>query len=110
MTCFMFQLTVEPGQLGRLRELNEQYEPVMARVTAGIDGLNRIEKWLFGDIYVERVDFDGDFADFARQFTADPEIRQFLRSVDGCFTESLKQMPARQMSPLQTLATEEEHA
>jgi hypothetical protein len=110
MTCFMFQLTVQPGQLGRLRELNEQYEPVMAKVTAGIAGLNRIEKWLFGDTYVERVDFDGDFADFARQFTADPEIRQFLRSVDGCFTESLKQMSACQMSPLQTLAKEEERA
>jgi hypothetical protein len=110
MTCYMFQLTVAPGQLGRLKELNEQYEPVMAEVTAGIDGLNRIEKWLLGDTYVERVDFDGDFTDFARQFTADAEIRQFLRSVDGCFTESLKQMSARRMSPLQTLATEEEHA
>jgi hypothetical protein len=103
MTCYMFQLTVAEGQLGRLRELNEQYEPVMAKVAAGIDGLHRIEKWLLGQTYVERIDYDGDFADFARQFTAEREIRQFLRSVDGCFVESLKEMTARAMVPLQQL-------
>lgn len=103
MTCYMFQLTVAEGQLGRLRELNEQYEPVLARVAAGIEGLHRIEKWLLGQTYVERVDYDGDFADFARQLTAEKEIRQFLRSVDGCFAESLKEMTATAMSPLQQL-------
>ena len=103
MTSYMFQLTAAEGQLGRLIELNEQYEPVMARVAAGIEGLHRIEKWLLGPTYVERVDYDGDFADFARQFTAEKEIRQFLRSVDGCFVESLKEMTASAMSPLQQL-------
>ncbi len=103
MTCYMFQLTVAEGQLGRLTELNEQYKPVMARVAAGIEGLHRIEKWLLGACYVECVDYDGDFADFARQFTAEKEIRQFLRSVDGCFVESLKEMTASAMTPLQRL-------
>ena len=40
MSSYMFQLTVAEGQLGRLTELNEQYEPVMARVAAGIEGWN----------------------------------------------------------------------
>ena len=68
-----------------------------------VEGLHRIEKWLLGPTYVERVDYDGDFADFARQFTAEKEIRQFLRSVDDCFVESLKEMTASAMSPLQQL-------
>ncbi|HUZ34943.1 MAG TPA: hypothetical protein VMV17_01280 [Streptosporangiaceae bacterium] len=105
MTCYMFQLTVQPGQHSRLRELNEQYEPVLARVAAGIHGLNSIEKWLLGAVYIERVDFDGEFADFAKQLTADKEVRQFLRSVGECFAESLREMPARGMSCLQALPT-----
>jgi hypothetical protein len=99
----MFQLTVKAGQLDRLRRLNEQYEPVMAKAAASIEGLNGIEKWLLGNTYVERIDFDGDFTDFAAQFGSDKEIRQFLRSVNECFVQSLGDMPDRQMSCLQAL-------
>ncbi len=103
MTCYMFQLTVSPGAQDRLRQLNEEYGPLLAKVAAGIEGLHGIEKWLLGDTYVERIDFDGEFADFARQLSADKQVRQFLRSVDGCFVESLKEMTDRAMSCLQAL-------
>lgn len=103
MTCYMFQLTVSPGAHDRLRQLNEEYGALLAKIAGGIEGLRGIEKWVLGDTYVERIDFDGEFADFARQFSADKEARQFLRSVDGCFTESLKEMTDRAMSCLQAL-------
>lgn len=103
MTCYMFQLTIAPGAHDRLRQLNEEYGPLLATVTGGIDSLRGIEKWVLGDTYVERIDFDGEFADFARQLSADKEVRQFLRSVDECFTQSLKEMTDRAMSCLQTL-------
>jgi len=103
MTCYMFQLTIAPGAHDRLRQLNEEYGPRLATVAGGIDGLRGIEKWVLGDTYVERIDFDGEFADFARQLSADQEVRQFLRSVDGCFTQSLKEMTDRAMGCLQTL-------
>lgn len=103
MTCYMFQLTISPGAHGRLRQLNEEYGPLLAKVASGIEGLHGIEKWMLGDTYVERIDFDGEFADFARQLSADKEVRQFLRSVDGCFTQSLKDMTSRAMSRLQAL-------
>jgi hypothetical protein len=103
MTCYMFQLTVAAGAQEQLRRLNQEYGPLLAKVAGGIEGLRGIEKWLLGDTYVERIDFDGEFADFARQFSADQEVRQFLRSVDACFTESLKEMAGRAMSCLQSL-------
>lgn len=103
MTCYMFQLTISPGARDRLRQLNEEYGPLLATVASGIEGLRGIEKWVLGDTYVERIDFDGEFADFARQLSADKEVRQFLRSVDGCFTQSLKEMTGRAMSRLQAL-------
>jgi hypothetical protein len=103
MTCYMFQLTISSGAHGRLRQLNEEYGPILAKVAGAIDGLRGIEKWVLGDTYVERIDFDGEFADFARQLSADKEVRQFLRSVDGCFTQSLKEMTDRAMTCLQAL-------
>ena len=103
MNCYMFQLTISPGAHDRLRQLNKEYGPLLATVAGRIDGLRGIEKWVLGDTYVERIDFDGEFADFARQLSADKEVRQFLRSVDGCFTQSLKEMTDRAMSCLQTL-------
>lgn len=103
MTAYLFHLTVRPGQHQRLRELNDQYAAVMATVSGGIAGLAGIEKYLRGSDYVERVDFDGDFAEFAKQFTADREIRQFLRQVDECFVESLRDMTDQQMSCVQNL-------
>ncbi len=103
MTCYMFQLTIAPGAHDRLRQLNEEYGPLLAKVASGIGGLHGIEKWVLGDTYVERIDFDGEFADFARQLSADKGVRQFLRSVDGCFTQSLEEMTDRAMSCLQTL-------
>jgi hypothetical protein len=99
----MFQLTISPGTHEQLRRLNEEYGPLLAKVAGGIEGLRGIEKWMLGDTYVERINFDGEFADFARQFSADIQVRQFLRSVDACFTESLKEMTDRAMSCLQAL-------
>jgi len=52
---------------------------------------------------VEVIDFDGAFADFAAQLTADQEVRQFLRSVNGCFVQSLRDMAQREMSCIQAL-------
>lgn len=103
MTCYMFQLSVQAGKLDRLRQLNEEYQAVLDRAAAAIPGLHGIEKWLLGQVYVERVDFDGEFADFARQLTADKDVRQFLRSVGECFVEPLRDMAVREMSCLQAL-------
>ncbi len=105
MTAYLFHLTVRPGQHQRLRQLNDQYADAMTSVTSGIVGLGGIEKYVLGDDYVERVDFDGDFTDFAKQFTADREIRQFLRQVDECFVESLRDMADQQMSCVQNLTS-----
>jgi hypothetical protein len=105
VTAYLFHLTVRPGQHQRLRELNDQYAGVMAAVGHDIAGLGGIEKYLLGDDYVERVEYDGDFAEFAKQFTAEREIRQFLRQVDDCFVESLQDMADQQMSCVQNLTS-----
>jgi hypothetical protein len=103
MPRYVFHLTVRDGRLDRLRELNDTYDDVLRRAAAGVPGLGGIEKYLLGDEYVEQIDYDGEFADFATQFGADPEVRQFLRSVNECFEQPLKQMPEREMARLQTL-------
>lgn len=100
----MFQLTVQPGKFARLRQLNDEYETALVRACDRIPGLHSIEKWLFEDVYVERIEFDGEFSDFTAQLTADRDIRQFLRSVSECFTQPLTAMDARQMSCLQELS------
>ncbi|HLI41560.1 MAG TPA: hypothetical protein VKV35_07940 [Streptosporangiaceae bacterium] len=101
MARYVFHLQVADGQARRLRELNEQYSEALRRVTGTIPGLRGIGKYLLGDQYVEVVDFDGAFADFAAQLAADQEVRQFLRSVSGCFVQSLRDMAQREMPCLQ---------
>lgn len=103
MPRYTFHLQVADGQLARLRELNEQYDDALRSAAKGISGLRGIHKYVLGDHYVEQVDYDGDFGDFSRQLTADKEVRQFLRSVDGCFVQSLRDMPDQEMACLQTL-------
>lgn len=101
MPAYVFHLTVRDGQHERLRELNDQYAGALARVGRGIVGLGGIEKYLLGDDYVERVDYDGEFAEFAKQLGADREVREFLREVNSCFVQSLRDMPQRQMTCIQ---------
>lgn len=103
MPRYVFHMQIADGQAGRLRELNEQYADVMRRATAGIPGLHAIEKYVLSDEYIELVDYDGDFADFSKQLTADRDVRQFLRSVDECFVQSLREMPDREMPCMQRL-------
>ena len=103
--------TLQVTDAGRLRQLNEQYRPALARAAAGIPGLIGIEKYLLGDQYVEVIELTGSFGDFARQLAADPEVREFLRAVGACFAQSLRDLPAREMSLLQSVpgpATEKE--
>lgn len=101
VTRYVFILQVKDAD--RLRQLNERYQPALARAAAGIPGLAGIEKYLLGDQYVELIDLEGSFADFARQLAADPEVRQFLREVDACFVQSLRDLPSRQLSLLQSV-------
>jgi hypothetical protein len=101
-TRYVFLLQVKDAD--RLRQLNELYQPALARAAAGIPGLIGIEKYLIGDQYVELIDLEGDFAGFARQLAADPEVRQFLREADACFLQSLRELPSRRLSLLQSLS------
>lgn len=103
MPRYVFHMQVRSGELERLRELNEQYADVLRRATKDIAGLHTIEKYLLDDQYVEQIDFDGDFADFAQQLTADRDVREFLRRIDACFVQSLREMRTREMSCIQTL-------
>ncbi len=103
MPRYVFHMQVRDGQRERLHQLNEQYADVLRRATKDIAGLHTIEKYLLDDQYVEQIDFDGDFADFSQQLTADRDVRQFLRSIDECFVQSLREMPTREMSCIQTL-------
>ena len=103
MPRYVFHMQVADGQAQRLQELNEQYGEALRRATKAIPGLGGIEKYLLGDQYVEVIDFDGAFADFSAQLTADQEVRQFLRSVNGCFVQSLRDMADREMSCIQAL-------
>jgi hypothetical protein len=102
VTRHVFILGVKDTE--KLQQLNEQYGAALARAAGGIAGLEAIEKYLLGGTYAELIDFDGDFADFARQFAADPEVRQFLREVDACFVQSLRELAGREMSLLQSLS------
>lgn len=101
VTRYVFILQVKDAE--RLRQLNERYQPALARAAAGIPGLAGIEKYLLGDQYVELIDLEGSFTDFARQLAADPEVRQFLREVDACFVQSLRDLPSRRLSLLQSV-------
>lgn len=103
MPRYVFHMQVADGQAERLRELNEQYGEVLRRAAKAIPGLRGIEKYLLGEQYVEVVDFDGAFADFSAQLTADKQVRQFLRSVNACFAQSLRDMAEREMSCIQAL-------
>jgi hypothetical protein len=103
MPRYVFHMQVADGRADRLRELNEQYGEVLRRVTKTIPGLRGIEKYLLDGEYVEVVDFDGAFSDFATRLTADKEVRQFLRSVDECFVQSLRNMTEREMRRIQAL-------
>jgi hypothetical protein len=103
MPRYVFHMQVADGATDRLRELNEQYDDVLRRASENIPGLRSIEKYLLGEEYVELIDFDGEFADFSTQLTADKEVRQFLRSVNECFVQSLRDMPERAMSTIQSL-------
>jgi hypothetical protein len=103
MPRYVFHMQVADGQAERLRELNERYGEALRRAAEAIPGLSGIEKYLLGEQYVEVVDFDGAFADFSAQLTADTEVRQFLRSVNGCFVQSLREMAERQMPCIQAL-------
>jgi len=104
MPRYVFHMQVADGQAERLRELNEQYGEVLRRATKAIPGLRGIEKYLLGEQYVEVVDFDGAFADFSVQLTADKQVRQFLRSVNECFVQSLRDMAEREMPCIQALS------
>lgn len=103
MPRYTFHLQVANGQSDRLRELNEQYADVLRRATQQIARLHGITKYVLGEHYVEQIDFDGEFGEFSQQLTADREVRQFLRSVDECFVQSLRDMPNLEMACLQTL-------
>jgi hypothetical protein len=103
MPRYVFHMQVADGATDRLRELNAEYADALSRAASGIAGLRSIEKYLLGDEYVELIDFDGEFADFSTQLTADKEVRQFLRSVNECFVQSLRDMPDRAMATIQSL-------
>jgi hypothetical protein len=103
MPRYVFHMQVLDGRLGRLRELNEEYAEALRTAAAGIAGLRSIEKYLLGNEYVEQIDFDGEFADFARQLGADPRVRQFMRGVNECFGTPLREMTTREMSRIQAL-------
>jgi hypothetical protein len=106
----VFHLEVKPDKQDRLRELNERYGGALERVAGGIDGFGGVQKYVLGDQYVELVDYDGEFGDFGRQLAADPEVREFLRAVNECFVQPLREMDARRMELLQNLADEPSRA
>jgi hypothetical protein len=99
----VFHLEVKPDKHERLRELNEQYGDALQRVAGGIEGFGGVEKYMLGDDYIELVDYDGDFGDFGKQLASDPEVREFLRAVNDCFEQPLREMGGRQMQELQRL-------
>lgn len=101
MTRYVFQLEVREGSQQRLRELNDRYEPALRRATGAIEGFGGLEKYILGDRYVELIDLEGDFGEFGRQLAADPEVREFLRSVNDCFVQPLREMGERRMDLVQ---------
>ena len=103
MPRYVFQMQVRNGEKERLLRLNEEYADVLNRAGKAIVGLHRVEKYLFEDQYVDLIDFDGEFEEFSHQLTADPDVRQFLRSVNSCFVHSLSEMTSREMACIQTL-------
>ncbi|HVD02539.1 MAG TPA: hypothetical protein VNF75_00095 [Candidatus Dormibacteraeota bacterium] len=103
MPRYVFQMQLRKGELDRLLQLNEEYADVLKRACKAIVGLHRVEKYVFEDQYVELIDFDGEFEGFSHQLTADPEVRQFLRSVNSCFVHPLSAMTSREMACIQTL-------
>lgn len=103
MPRYVFHLEVRDGHADRLREINDRYAEVLRTASANIEGLRGIEKYLFGDQYVELIDYAGEFAEFAKQLGADPQARQFMREVNDCFTTPLKTMTERQMTVIQTI-------
>ncbi len=103
VTRHVFALDIAPGKADLLAALNGRYQDALQRVAAGIDGLRSIQKYVLGDRYIEIIDLDGDFTSFATQLAADPEVRQFLREVGACFTQSLRHLIDQRMTPLQVI-------
>ena len=103
MERYVFHMQIQDGQHEQLQRLNAEYEPALSRAASAIPGLGGIHKFVLGDEYVEMVDYDGPFEDFGRQLASDPEVREFLRAVDGCFVQSLRDMGERRMERVQSL-------
>lgn len=103
MPRYVFHMEIRDGQHDELRQLNDQYEAALTRAARAVPGFRAAEKFVLGDEYIEMIDHDGPFEDFGRQLAADPEVREFLRAVGGCFVQSLRDMGDRQMSSLQRL-------
>ena len=103
MPHYVFHMKVREGSHDELRELNQEYGPALEQATREIPGFRGIVKYVVGDDYVEVVDCDESFEEFGQRLASNPEVREFLRAVGGCFEQSLREMGERRMDCIQRI-------
>lgn len=103
MSTYVFAMTVKDDKVEELRAVNRRYAEAWARVAPEVEGLRSIEKYLNGTLYVERIEYEGDFGEFGKALGADEEIRQFMREANDCFEGGLRSMGEGAMEVVEAL-------